>query len=396
MLTSVLAVALPGSAALGLVFLVLGVAATFLMYRLWGYPYDKATRTSAAPRWAMWLHRGIGYAFAICYVVLMVRMVPRIWTYQVELPPRTVVHLLLGVTIGFLLLVKILIVRFFRHFEEWMPYLGTAILLCTVLLLVLSLPFAFREHELAHAAPGGDPFGSESQARVARLLPLAGMPAGTDLRLLATRDALAAGRQVVIEKCVTCHDLKTILDRPRTPEDWWNTVERMGDKPTLYVTLDDRELQEAAAYLIAITPDLQRAAKRKRAQAEERDEGLGDVVDAGVAPTADATAPAPADAGVGDAASDAGPRDAGVATPDAGTPAATAPPPIDPARARTTFETKCSQCHEISDIDDKPPTSDAAARALVRRMIGNGLKVTARDRELIVWWLDAHYVRKTR
>lgn len=65
-------------------------------------------------------------------------------------------------------------------------------------------------------------------------------------------------------------------------------------------------------------------------------------------------------------------------------------------RARTTFETQCSQCHEISDVDNKPPTSDAGARALVRRMIGNGLKVTARERELIVWWLDAHYVRRTR
>jgi mono/diheme cytochrome c family protein len=394
MTTSVLAVALPGSAALGLLFLALGAAATLLMYRLWGYPYDKATRTSAAPRWATWLHRGIGYAFAICYVVLMARMVPRIWTYQVELPPRTVAHLLLGVTIGFLLLVKILILRFFRHFEEWMPYLGTAILLCTVLLLVLSLPFAFREHELAHAAPGGDPFGAESQARVARLLPLAGMPADTDLHKLATRDALAAGRQVVIEKCVTCHDLKTILDRPRTPEDWWNTVERMGDKPTLYVTLDDRELEEAAAYLIAITPDLQRAAKRKRALVEEREAGLGDVVDAGVTAAPDAALVAPIDAGASDVASTA-PRDAGIAT-DAGTPAATAPPRIDPARARATFETKCSQCHEISDIDGTPPTSDAGARALVRRMIGNGLKITARERELIVWWLDAHYVRKTR
>jgi mono/diheme cytochrome c family protein len=391
MTTSVLAVALPGSAALGLVFLALAAGATLLMYRLWGYPYDKATRTSAAPRWAVWLHRGIGYGFAICYVVLMVRMVPRIWTYQVELPPRTVIHLLLGVTIGFLLLVKILILRFFRHFEEWMPYLGTAILLCTVLLLALSLPFAFREHELAHAAPGGDPFGTESQARVARLLPLAGMPAGTDLRRLATRDALAAGRQVVIEKCVTCHDLKTILDRPRTPEDWWSTVERMGDKPTLYVTLDDRELEEAAAYLVAITPDLQRAVKRKRAEAEEREQGLGETVDAGLSAAPDGSAAAPIDAGPSNGSS----RDASVAM-DAGTPAATAPAQIDPARARATFETKCSQCHEVSDIDGNPPSSDAGARALVRRMIGNGLKVTPRERDLIVWWLDAHYVRKTR
>jgi len=75
-------VALPRNAALGLAFLVLGVAATFLMYWLWGHPYDEHTRTSAAPRWAMWLHRGIGYAFAIVYVLIMWDMVPRLWNYQ--------------------------------------------------------------------------------------------------------------------------------------------------------------------------------------------------------------------------------------------------------------------------------------------------------------------------
>ncbi|MCW3100840.1 MAG: hypothetical protein JWL77_6458, partial [Chthonomonadaceae bacterium] len=38
------------SAILGIVFVGLGGAATFLMYYLWGFPFDKATRTSSAPR----------------------------------------------------------------------------------------------------------------------------------------------------------------------------------------------------------------------------------------------------------------------------------------------------------------------------------------------------------
>lgn len=412
-MTSVLAIALPGSSALGLAFLVLGVAATFLMYHLWGYPFDKTHRKSEAPRWAMWLHRGLGYAFVACYVVMMIRMVPRVWTYQVELPPRTVAHLLLGFTIGFLLLIKIAIMRFFRHFEEWMPYLGTAILLCTVLLLALSLPFAFREHSLAHAAPGGDPFSRESQARVARLLPMAGMPADVDLRALASRDALIAGRTVVIEKCTTCHDLKTILDRPRTPEGWWTTVQRMGDKPALFVSLDDRDLEQATAYLVAITPDLQRAVKRKRDAAEDRQEAVRDlepaIVDAGAADAPDAV-PTPVDAAhagsgtataeVSGSAARAGSGSATLAGSGSAGSAAVAPPrpkpAIDPAKAQAMFAAKCSQCHETSDVDGKPPKTDAEARALVRRMVENGLEVTANQRDLILWWLDAHYVRKIR
>ena len=105
---------------LGLLFLFVGCAAVFLMFHLWGYPFDHATRTSAAPRSLMRLHRVLGYIYVIIYVVMMWKMVPRLWEYQVELPARSVVHMMLGILIGVLLLVKLSILRFFRHLEEWM------------------------------------------------------------------------------------------------------------------------------------------------------------------------------------------------------------------------------------------------------------------------------------
>src|SRR4051812_40575976 len=100
------------------------------MFHLWGYPFDKATRTSAAPKGLMLLHRVLGFLFVGLYLFMMAQMVPRLVHYQVEFPARTVVHILLGMTIGFLLFVKISIIRWFRHLEEWMPYLGTGLLLC--------------------------------------------------------------------------------------------------------------------------------------------------------------------------------------------------------------------------------------------------------------------------
>ena len=62
------------------------------MFKLWGYPFDKETHKSEAPPALMLLHRLIGYAYAILYVFMMWDMVPRLWNYQVELPPRTVAH----------------------------------------------------------------------------------------------------------------------------------------------------------------------------------------------------------------------------------------------------------------------------------------------------------------
>ena len=134
---------------LGIAFLVLGLSTVFLMFHLWGYPFDKATRTSAAPKGLMILHRILGFLYVGVYIAMMWMMVPRMWTYQVEFPPRTVAHIILGLTIGFILIIKISIIRFFRHLEEWMPYLGTLLLFCTVLLLGLSLPFTFKERHFA-------------------------------------------------------------------------------------------------------------------------------------------------------------------------------------------------------------------------------------------------------
>jgi hypothetical protein len=64
------------TAALGWAFLAVGLVAMFLMLHLWRYPFDKVTRVSAAPRWAMWLHRGLGYVFVAFYVALMWHMLP--------------------------------------------------------------------------------------------------------------------------------------------------------------------------------------------------------------------------------------------------------------------------------------------------------------------------------
>ena len=397
--TTSLAVAMPFNISFAFVFVALGYAATFLMLHLWGYPYDKVARKSEAPTWAMWVHRILGYAFVVCYVVMMWRMVPRLFSYQVELPARTVAHIVLGVTVGFLLLIKISIVRFFRHLEEWMPYLGVAVLLCTTLLVVLSLPAAFREHSLAHGTPGGDPFGPQSLERVARQLPDADLPAGTDLKRLATADALKAGRWVLINRCTFCHDLKTVLDKPRPPATWGNVVQRMAEKPSLFGTISEQDQARVTAYLIAITPDLQRSAKQRRndAMPTEDDEGSGSGVDAGV-PMTDAGASL--DAGAATPATDAGvTRDAGVVgnagvAIDAAIPAVK--PAIEPAQAKATFLRKCSGCHETSDVDASPPTTSAGSRKLIRRMIVNGLKASRHDLELITWWLDAHYVSKVQ
>jgi hypothetical protein len=342
------------SASLGIMFLVVGIAAVFLMFYLWGFPFDDKTRTSSAPRSLMLLHRVLGYVYFLLYLVMMCEMVPRMWNYQVEMPARTVAHMMFGMGIGILLIVKLSILRFFRHFEEWMPYLGTFLLGFTIILSGLSMPHAFREMAMASAAAGGDVYGEENRARVAKLLPTSGLPEEAPFADLATIDGLRAGRLVLLKKCVVCHDLKTILVRPRSPSDWVNTVERMAIKPAFSEPITDLEQWQASAYLIAISRELQKSARDRRQEDADKQKAQEAMA-----------APQPGDA-----------------------PAA----PIDEKKAQSTYETVCSQCHELSDVDKNPPKTAEEVSSVIRRMIDdNDLKAEKADLEMIEWYMKRKF-----
>lgn len=341
------------SAIFGLVFLGLANASVFLMFKLWGYPFDKETRTSAAPRSLMLLHRCLGYAFALLYIFMMWHMVPRLWNYQVELPPRTVAHLMLGITIGVLILVKISILRFFRHFEESMPYIGVALLICTYLLIGLSVPFTLRETALRTQTRA---FSEEGMARTRQLIETAGLPPEAPLDQLATKRMLRAGQHVLQRKCVVCHDLRTILAKPRTPPDWVKLVNRMAIKPVIGEPITTDEEWRVSTYLIAITPDIKNAVKQQRVEQMRTDESKA---------AAEIAASVMTD-------------ETNIVTADT----------YNAAKAKALFEEKCSQCHPYQDVIEYPPTSKEETTEVINRMIDIGLYLEEKEFELIARYIN--------
>ncbi len=352
------------SAILGLIFLGLANASVFLMFKLWGYPFDKETHTSEAPPALMLLHRLIGYAYAILYVFMMWHMVPRLWNYQVELPPRTVAHLMLGITIGVLILVKIAILRFFRHFEESMPYIGTCLLICTYLLIGLSVPFTFREAALRTQTGA---FSEEGIARTRKLLENAGLPPEAPLDQLASKRKLQDGQHVLQGKCVVCHDLRTILAKPRTPTDWVRLVNRMAIKPMIGEPIHQAEEWTVSAYLIAITPDIQVSVREQRQEQMRAVEAKAAVQGATVAMAE---------------------MDVEVETD------ITEPDSYDAAEAQALFEDRCSQCHPITDVEDYPPRSEDETIELITRMIEIGLYLEEEEIELISRYINENYLEQ--
>ena len=344
------------NAILGVVFWALGLANTILMLKLWGYPFDHDRMVSAAPRSLMLLHRATGYVFLALYVYLMSQMVPRLWAYQVELPARTVAHLVMGISIGIILALKILIVRFFKHLESTLvPLLGTGLLICTTVLIGLSAPIALREAFVSKRLTAGTAFGSQGIERVKALLPKAGLPQDIPLQQVATMAGMNQGRAVLLRKCVQCHDLRTVLAKPRTPETWVETVRRMAERAVIE-PISEVEQWYVVAYLVAISPDLQRSVQRKRHQE------LAQIPSRVIR-----KASVPANAG-------------GVGR-----------EPFDLAAAKAEFESTCNGCHSLTNVENSPPQSEAEAKELVARMIDNGLNAERRKLEQIVYYLAKTY-----
>ncbi len=350
-----------GNQVLGLIFLAVAVLQVVIGFYAWGYPYDHEIYRSKAPKPIVWTHRLLGYFYIAIYIYLMSQMVPRMWTYQIELPARTVAHLILGFSIGGLLLVKLSIVRFFRYLEATLvPFLGVFLFLCTLILVGLVLPFTFREAYLSNTALEGDMLNAERLERVREQLPKTGLDDKNALDELASASGILAGRRVLINKCTQCHDLRTALARPRTPESWRQTVSRMANRSTILNPISDTEQWQVTAYLIAISPTLQRTLRMKRDLDQKAAESQQAVMDVGKTM-----------------------QEEGMAATD----------DFDIDAARELFQTRCSQCHSPVLVEGKPPASGDAALQLVTRMVRNGLQATDVELATIVRYLTVTYTK---
>jgi len=306
----------------------------------------------------MALHRIMGWAFVAIYIYLMIQMLPRMWTYQIELPARTVFHLVLGYSIGGILIAKIVIVRFFKHLESTLaPPLGTTLFILTIVLMGLALPSVWRERVLAAQALGGEGFTEERLQRVRDQLPDIGYDPNTiplTIDEMASRGSLFEGRQLLRSKCVQCHDLRTILARPRTAKIWRDTIERMANRATVVTSFTEQEKWQITAYLIAITPTLQNSMMEQRKQQGASADSMSAVKKVSEMVKEDAV-------------------------------------DFDAVAAREVFESTCSQCHSSDLALNKSFQSADEVSQLVTRMVGNGLDASMSELEQVVRFLQQHH-----
>ena len=346
-----------GNSLIGIIFLGLAASLTFLMFYVWKFPFDHERYKSAAPPMAVLSHRLMGYLFILIYIYIMWTMVPRLWSYQVELPARTVLHLALGISIGALLILKLVIVRFFKHMEaKLVPALGVGLFLCSFLLIALVLPFSLREAYLESTALGDESMIQSRIKRVRELLPTTGLDDEKLLTDLASKKGLIAGRRILTAKCVQCHDLRTVLVRPRTPQAWQQTVSRMANRSTILNPITEDDQWFVTAYLIAVSPTLQQTLKERRKmeiRAIESQTSMQSAMNLGEIEDTD----------------------------------------YEHAAAEKLFKQKCSQCHDHTQVEQAPPATKADVLALVQRMVGNGLAASEAELGAIIRYLTVTYTQ---
>ena len=375
---------------LGIAFVVLGVSAVLLQAWLWNPKYwDEVAKKTRAPRAGLIAHRAVGYAFAAIYVVMMIYMLPRLWEYQVELPARTVLHAVAAIILGVLLFTKIGILLFFRHFEESMPKLGMGILLCTVVIGVLSIPYAVRATGL-----GGTAFEPSNIARVEQLMAKIELDPGVDRSALVTPAGLARGRQVLVGACVRCHDMRTILVKPRSAKGWYDVNLRMTEKPSVFgEPIDPADVPYVTAYLVAITPEIQESRKLQAEQNRKRGEMIAGLIEQITGGGEDDATPtgAPPDVGETPVVS---PTPEVKPAPVADKPAVASPAAVDAATGKKLLDELCTQCHELDDVEKHGGDDVSGWAKVVRAMVEEGAEITDAQAKQLIPFLAVTYPKQ--
>jgi len=101
----------------------------------------------------MWVHRVAGYAFVFLFCAMCFFMALRLKGVDEELPSRVVLHLLLVLLLAPILLVKVLIARYYKQYSSALLPLGVTIFVLSFALVSINLVPYF----LGRARSGGVP-----------------------------------------------------------------------------------------------------------------------------------------------------------------------------------------------------------------------------------------------
>lgn len=261
--------------AVSFLFLAAGTVATLTMLYVMGRPEKKSS-----PETMRKTHKVMGIAFTVLLLYLAWIGSRFVGAMGDEMPLRAVFHVVFGVSIIAVLLMKLLIVRFYRGLMRLVPVMG--LILFGLALVTFSISTGYHFARELHSGPSaiieedegyreGEAAGTENSAEApsgtagAEVVVQAGdagsgetMPAGD----------VKAGRSIFNNRCVGCHDpdsRKTLFGpgllglmkretlrssgEPPTPENVRNQIVNPEGGMPAFTTFSKKEMNDLLAYL---------------------------------------------------------------------------------------------------------------------------------------------------
>ncbi len=187
------------SASAAILFVIIGMAAAWIMLEIHGNPRKKH-RLSA---WTV-THKTLGYLFILIYLGMVGFMIKKAGAYQMELSPRAILHIALGLFLAPAIGFKLLIVKRCRRFFAYLPVLGTLIFAAAFVLTGLSAGYFFLHNTTITVESLSEPDDTVFDKRL--------------------------GWHLVLQKCSKCHSLARVLKANKSEAGWVKTVVRMARK----------------------------------------------------------------------------------------------------------------------------------------------------------------------
>jgi mono/diheme cytochrome c family protein len=200
---------------LSTLFLALACAAFFSMLHLLGTPN--------APRAKLLriVHRSAGGLAVVLYVILSVTCVAALGRQGAGPSPTMAVHLAFASIFIPMILMKVVIVEKYPELRNRLFGVGTVLF---AVVFVMFLTSALDQV----AGPGEPDAGAEARASV----------------------DLALGKDLFVVKCAKCHRLDKALSAQLTPHEWEETVERMRQKDTSWMS--ESEASKITRFLVSV------------------------------------------------------------------------------------------------------------------------------------------------
>ena len=190
------------SAALGLAFVLIGVAALWLIFEASRHSQDQAARNRRIQA-----HRLAGYLFIALFCFMTWLMLLRLKDVSDELSLRSMLHILIAMVLAPLFLIKVLVARYYKSYTAVLVPLGVTIFtLGFVLIASTDGPYLLRRATIRNISLGAVDMG-------------------------ATRIDLSASQSLTERRCSRCHNLERIAGARKDARGWLATINRMRALP---------------------------------------------------------------------------------------------------------------------------------------------------------------------